>query len=164
MVPGPQYLDRKIARNIYLSSADVSDIIWNSSKPVESISNLFSYGIKKSNPGLDLTILKHEYGEQEHLKTSVESLLVVAEEEGCTPFWGVENFDGKKLTGSLFLYNPQQGYDHVVKIECNPTEIIDGTGEIKARAYLYVPTNNVKSLDEPYRTKSEDEKIKYMDN
>lgn len=164
ILPGPIYIDRQIARNVYLGSEDASDIIWDVSKPVESISNLFSYAPVKKDAGLDLTVFKHEYGEKEHLKTSIEHLLSIAEEEGCLPFWGLESFDGNSLTGSLFLYNPQQGYDHVVKIECNPKDVIEGKGEIIAKAYLYIPTNNVRALDEPYITKTEDEKIKYMDN
>lgn len=164
IMPGPKYLDRRITRNIYLASTDASDIIWDTAKPTESISNLFSGTPINADFDMVITFIKHEYGEQEKLKTSVENLLAVAQEEGCDPFWGLESFDGTRLIGSLFLYNAQQGYDHVVKIECNPAEIIEGNGEITARAYLYIPTNNVRTLDEPYRIKTEDEKIKYMDN
>ena len=163
ILPGTQYLDRHISRNIYLCSKDSLNAIWDPSKPLESISNLFIGEAANENPGLYLTIMKHDYGEKELLKTNIESLLDVAEEDGCIPFWGLESFDGTKLTGSLFLYNPYQGYDHVVKIECNPVEIIEGKGEINGTAYLYIPTNNVWNLDEPYITKTEDEKIKYKD-
>lgn len=161
ILPGPVYLNKNISRNIYLSSANPPIIIWDVNKPLESISNLFTYSPNAGSIDAELTILKHEYGEKELIKTNIENLLAVAEAEGCIPYWGVESFEGSKLIGSLFLYNQQLGYDHVVKVECIPEEIIEGKGKITATVFLYIPTNNVKTLDEPYRVKLENEKIKY---
>lgn len=56
---------------------------------------------------------------------------------------------------------PIQGYDHVFSIECKPEDVIDGNGTIKARASLYIPTNNVDNLFQPYVKKSKNEKINY---
>ena len=164
VMAGETYINPQITRNKYLYGGKEPSLIWDASHPAESLSNLFICGAGKGDTSLDLTIIKHNYGDQEQVETSVENLLAVAEEEGCRPFWGLESFDDGIIKGSLFLYNPVQGYDHVLKIECVPEEIIEGNGKIIAKAYLYIPSNNVSNLNEPYRVKSEDEKIKYWEN
>ena len=164
ILPGEHYINEYITRNIYLYSDNESEFIWDSKHPLESVSNLFICGTGNGDTDVDLTVMKHEYGEKEQLKTSVENLIAIAEKEGCVPFWGLENYENGKVTGSLFLYNPRQGYDHVVKIECVPEEIIAGDGKIIAKAYLFIPSNNVSNINAPYRVKTEDEKIKYWEN
>ena len=163
VLPGSYYINDNIRRNIYLNS-DRDSFIWDANYPLESINNLFICGVAEVNPDVDLTIMKHDYGEKEQIKTNIENLISIAEIEGCLPFWGLESYENGKVTGSLFLYNSGQGYDHVVKIECLPEQIILGEGCISAKAYLYIPSNNVSNLNEPYRVKTEDEKIKYWDN
>ena len=161
VLPGETYINQQITRNKYLYSDKKPELIWDASHPVESLSNMFIYGVGKVDTPLSLTIVKHDYGDQEQVETNVESILAQAEKDGCQVFWGLESFENGIIKGSLFLYNPVQGYDHVLKIECVPEEIIEGNGKIIAKAYLYVPSNNVINLNEPYRVKSEDEKIKY---
>lgn len=163
-LPGDTYISKDINRNTIFEKEDSISFkpVWNISHPVESIGNMMIYPSSiYSNPILDVTILKHEYGETENIEITLNKFIAICENEGCIPFWGVENFDGEKLQGALFLYNPFQGYDHVLKIECKPEEIINGTGKIKGRASLYIPTNNVHNLFSPYVPKTEDEKIKY---
>lgn len=164
ILPGPSYINEYITRHIYLTSDREPIFVWDAKRPLESINNLFICGAGKVNPDVNLTIIKHEYGEKEQIKTDIENLIAVAEAEGCTPYWGVESYENGKVTGSLFLYNSNQGYDHIFKIECRPEEIIAGKGTLNAKAYLYIPSNNVSNLYEPYRVKTENEKIKYRKN
>ena len=164
ILPGLWYINDQISRNIYLYSDKDFSYVWDKERPLESISNLFICDAGDVKPVVDLTIVKHDYGEKEEIRTDIENLISVAEIEGCVPYWGVESYENGIITGSLFLNHPGQYYDHVLKIECNPEEIIAGKGKIKAKAYLYIPTNNVSNLNEPYRVKTEDEKIKYRDN
>lgn len=163
ILPGENYINENITRNIYLSSDKDSSLIWNNAYPLESISNLFICGASEGNIDVDLTVIKHDYGESEQLITNIENLIAVAEIEGCVPYWGLESFENGKITGSLFLFNPELMYDHVLRIECIPEEIMAGEGAIVAKAYLYIPTNNVRNLNEPYRVKTEDEKINYRE-
>ena len=163
-LPGSHYINENITGNIYLYSDGAPSLIWDVEHPSESISNLFISSVGKEDSELDLTVIKHEYGEKEEIKTTVENFMAVAANEGCIPFWGIESLNDGKLTGSLFLYNEREGYDHVLKIECLPEEIIEGRGSISANAYLYIPSNNVRTINEPYRIKSEDEKIRYWED
>lgn len=160
ILPGGSYQNKNITRNVYLNSE--LKPVWDAKYLSESIANFFlfpsdTYG----NIQMDLTVLKHEYGEKETLSIPVVNVLSEMESEGCVSYWGVERLNNGILEGALFFFNPTQGYDHVLKIECNPEEIINGEGIIKARASLYIPTNNVDNLNAPYVKKSEEERIKY---
>ena len=165
IIPGKTYLNKDINRNIYLKMDSIDRPIWSMDYPTESISNLFLYPSNEyGSEDIEITVLKHEYGETETFNTTIENLLAVCEEQGCIPYWGFERNDGDILSGSLFLYNWKHGYDHVFKIECNPKDVINNNGILKARASLYIPTNNIDTLYEPYRKKSDDEKIRYWED
>lgn len=162
VIPGYSYQNKDITRNVYLTTDSVVNPIWDANFPLESIANLFicpngSYG----DIELNITVLKHEYGEQERFTVALDRFLAYCEEEGCVPFWGVEKFIDGKIEGALFLYNQGQGYDHVLKIDCEPNAVIENNGSINARASLFVPTNNVNNLFQPYIKKTEKEKIHY---
>ena len=137
--------------------------VWTTAQPLESMANLFlfpseAYGEKM----IELTVLKHEYGTREKLTVPLAGLLAVCESEGCETYWGVETYENGLLCGALFFRNRRGGYDHVLKIECNPTEVIGGTGKLTARASLYVPTNNIHNLMAPIPDKEgKSRKIRY---
>ncbi len=159
--PGATYQSKAVTRNTYFNSKDINPV-WDADLPLESIANLFIFPSDRyGDPKVSMTILKHEYGEKESLSISLNQLLSVTENEGCVPYWGIEKYENGILEGALFLYNQQRGYDHVLTIECNPIDVINHMGEIKARASLFIPTNNVQNLYSPYVKKTEKEKIKY---
>lgn len=160
VLPGGTYHNNNITANVYLDSS--INPIWNVGHPAESMANLFLLPSPKyGNHPVALTILLHEYGEKETLHTTVDKIMDVFEKDGCMAFWGVEKISDGIIEGVLFLYNQVHGYDHVMKIECSINDLINATGEIKARANLYIPTNNVDNLYAPYVKKSEEEKINY---
>lgn len=162
IIPGYSYQNKDITRNIYLTTDSLVNPIWDAKFPLESIANLFicPNDIYKDIE-LNITVLKHEYGEQESFTVSVDKFLAYCEEEGCVPFWGVEKFHDGKIEGALFLYNQGQGYDHVLKIDCEPKAVIEDKGSITARVSLFIPTNNVNNLFQPYIKKTDKEKIRY---
>lgn len=160
VLPGSSYQNKDITRNIYLDSE--LEPVWDTEYPSESLADIFLFPSDKySDIQMDLTVLKHEYGEKETVSIPVVNVLSEMENEGCVSYWGVERLSNGILEGSLFFYNPNQGYDHVLKIECSPEDVINGQGKIKARASLYIPTNNVDNLYAPYMKKSEEERIRY---
>lgn len=159
--PGATYQSKDVTRNTYFNSKDINPV-WDAGLPLESMANLFIFPSDKyGDTKVNLTILKHEYGEKESVTISLNQLLSVCEDDGCVPYWGVEKYENGILDGALFLYNQQKGYDHVLKIECNPIAVISSKADIKARASLFIPTNNVQNLYSPYVKKTEKEKIKY---
>lgn len=162
--PGAIYQTKGITRNVYFESDenDVISPVWNTAYPLESMANAFLFPAEKyGDIMLNLTVLKHEYGEKETLTVPLNRFLAACEDDGCVAYWGVEKYENGLLKGALFLYNQGRGYDHVFRIECNPAEVIAGGAEIKARGGLFIPTNNVNKLFAPYVKKTEKEKIKY---
>lgn len=147
---GRHYLDREINRNVYFFMDSVPTIIKSSKFPAESISNIFIYPSSNNELiNVEITVLKHELGNIEKFLTPLYNILAVCEADGCLPYWGLEDYSNGELTGSLFLYNWEQGYTHILKVQCTPSEVLNDTGTIKARASLYVPTNNISSLFDP---------------
>lgn len=160
--PGGAYLNKDITSNIFLFFNGTLTPVWSKEYPLESIADMFLYpSTIYEDSKIEVKVLKHEYGESETFTIPLSYLWSAAESDGCTPYWGVESFENGKLKGALFLFNQHQGYDHVFSIECKPEDVIDGNGTIKARASLYIPTNNVDNLFQPYVKKSKNEKINY---
>ncbi len=162
VLPGGTYQNKDITRNVYFTGAERLLPVWDASMPAESLANLFIYPSDVYGPHeIEITVLKHEYGETEVVRMDLDRFLAVCERAGCVPFWGVERMADGKLTGALFLYNSSEGYDHVLKVDCVPEDVIAGSGLLKARASLFIPTGNVHNLYAPYVKKSEKEKISY---
>ncbi|MDO5395461.1 MAG: hypothetical protein Q4F07_05800 [Bacteroidales bacterium] len=162
---GSDYHNKDITNDIYAvvdSDGNISPV-WHAGQPLESIADMFVYPADGAygDPTIEMTVLKHEYGEQEKLTVGLRKFLAVCEADGCTPYWGVEKFADGHLEGALFMVNPRQGYNHTFKIDCMPADVIGGKGVVKARASLYVPVNNIRDLYEPYKKKTEKERIKY---
>ena len=162
ILPGGSYINRNINRNIYFSDYDLMTPVWSPDYPLESFANLILYPSEVyTDPDVDVTVVRHEYGEKETFTAPLSQLLAVAEGEGCMAFWGMEKYEDGILEGSIFIYNRHQGYDHVVKITCDPVAVVNGEGTVKARVSLFIPTNNVRDMFTPYIKKTEEEKIRY---
>lgn len=166
IIPGVTYINNEINTNTYFCRPDtVSDKwepVWSKAYPVQSIANLCLFpSAVYGDPKVEIKVRKHEYGKSETLTIPFSDLIAVARHNGCKPFFGVEKFKDGELNGALFFYNKMRGYDHVFRLICRPEEVIDGTGVIKAVASLYIPTNNIDDLFQPYVHKKPHEKINW---
>lgn len=150
ILPGESYLkDGIINRNTYFYLDEISPV-WECCYPMESISNLFIFPtVKHSDIGMEVTVLKHEYGEKDVIETTVGHLLAVCENEGCIPYWGVNSFEKGHIEGTLFLVNKDCGYNHILRIQCDTDDIFSKRNRIIARASLYIPTGNIDNLFQP---------------
>lgn len=162
IIPGGSYVNRNINRNVYFNNRNLLTPVWSPVHPLESFANLVLYPSEVYiEPDVEVTVVRHEYGEKETFTVPLSQLLAAAEGEGCMVFWGKEKYEDGILEGSIFTYNRHQGYDHVVKITCDPVAVVNGEGTLKARASLFIPTNNVRDMYAPYIKKTEEKKIKY---
>lgn len=161
VLPGDTYLHPGITSTAYVRAADARPV-WDSEKPCESIANLFILTpMEGGSVPMEITVMLHEYGARDTVKTDVATFMAMCRAHGCKPYWGVEKWADGTLEGSLFLYNAAGSYDHTLKITCRPDEVIAGRDTVRARAGLFIPTGNVHNLTEPYRTKTDNEKIRY---
>lgn len=148
-VPGKFYQVRGISATTYFRPDSAGTVIplMDTGFPAESIANLFLLPVPLARTtGMDLSVMTHEYGSATRLQTTVDKLLSYCEGAGCQAFFGVEKLEEDNLSCSLFLYNPAEGYDHVFKLDCHPSEILAGNGVFTGRVSLFVPTDNVSDL------------------
>ncbi|MDE6282671.1 MAG: hypothetical protein K2L97_01630 [Muribaculaceae bacterium] len=135
----------------YIWPADADPgVLLDSYYPAESIANLFLLPLDEGRDViLDLTFATHDYGSSVKLSTTVDKFVSLCQADGCEVYFGVESCHDNTFKGSLFMYNRADGYDHVVRLECDPVEVIDGAGHIKGRVSLFVPTDNVRNIFQP---------------
>ena len=69
------------------------------------------------------------------------------------PYFGYEETKDGKLQGGLFLYNKELGYDHVLSLSCDVKDIATDKLVFTSRAYLFIPTTNVKNLYNDIKSK-----------
>lgn len=122
-----------------------ASLVYDSTYPAQSVANIFICGAKQSIP-ITIVIPKHEYGKQETVITTVETLLQECIADGCEVYWGTESVADDELRGALFLYNMSYGYEHIMRITCDPRLIGSDKLTMQGRMSLFVPTNNVKNL------------------
>ena len=146
VLEGPIFRISDISADTYFYEDSIGEVhpVYSADFPAQTLANLLMLRSPQANhTNLDLTVLRHEYGEKEQITTSVGTFIAYAIGQGCQPYWGVERIaDDGLVEGALFLYNEQEGYNHTLKIECRPAEVVAGTGAVKARASLFIPTAN----------------------
>lgn len=98
-----------------------------------------------SNCKIKLKFIKTE-GRTDSLLIPVRNLTLFCLTNGCRGYWGIEGASDKTIEGSLFFYNKDAGYDHVIYISAPITNIGNKEYIIRGKVYLYTPTSNVKSL------------------
>lgn len=124
------------------------DLVMDPDYAAESMANLLvaPADIADSIP-VNLSIQTHGYNSKADLPTNVMRLVSYCINVGCQPYFGVihDNPEGNS-TYVLYMVNPQENYLHVFPMECNPRGVIDNFDPINMRAYLFVPTDNIKTL------------------
>lgn len=163
IVGGDKYGRENVSRDIYLVMKDDHTLstVYSAGHPVETIADLFICGTDVQSVPIVLDISKHDYGARDTILTTVESLREVLADDGCVPFYGTESADDDRLCATVFFYNQALGYDHVLRVECDPRLIGAEDFELIGRMSLFVPTNNVKDLYEMPDPDAHRKRIKY---
>ncbi len=162
VLKGESYNISEVNGNMYfsLNEEGVPEEFMNPECPIPTFANIIILG-NGYGGNIELKVSKHEYGKSETFTVPLESLIQYCISQGCKVYWGVEECRENLLIGTIFLYNPSEMYDHVVRVELNPQDIGADNFVVKGRASLFIPTNNVQNLFQEYKQKGDDEKIKY---
>lgn len=144
-IDGEKYGMSEVSSSYYLAD-DGHRLLYSSAYPAESLANLFICGVEGQDAPITVSIAKHEYGVRDTVQTTVSSLSGLCEEEGCDIYWGTESLEEGRLLGSVFFSNWMLGYDHVLRVECDPSLLGTEDFSIKARMSLFIPTTNIKDL------------------
>ena len=144
---GASYLSESINSNTYLFyGLDGSyNFIVDMAQPIATIANMMVCGVGYQAM-LDMTVALHEYGSTINLEVAMEQFRQYCIHRGCKLFWGFEENVGDVLQGALFCHNEKEGYEHIVRISCHPSELGNKNFVITARASLFVPTTNVSDV------------------
>lgn len=150
VVKGDTYGVAQVSRDVYLmmTADSLMATVYSPEMPVATLADMFICGLDGLSVPAVITIPRHDYGVVDTLTTTVESLREVCGADGCVPFWGTESIDGDELRGTVFFYNRALGYDHVLRVVCDPRLIGAPDFCLHCRMSLFVPTNNVKNLYE----------------
>lgn len=146
MLPGQKYVVPQVSSNTFyfIDEEGYYVPLIDFDYPAESLANIFILPTEIGrHTTLDLTVLTHEYGTKAHMLTTVDKFVSLCQTDGCQVYYGVESLRDGRLECAVFLYNPSEGYDHVLRLTCDPDRVLDGEGTITGRLSLYVPTENV---------------------
>lgn len=158
---GEHYILPQVNRNMYFRRDSTYGVVlvYDKEFPVQSVANMMVSGDKwlTAYP-LELSVTTYDR-EVVTLNMTLRQLLGYAQKKGCVAYWGYDSTEDGVLKGTLFLYNPAYGYDHVVRVTCD----IDSVGTkdlvLKAQAMLFSPTTNIKTLFGDGKGKSKPKKI-----
>lgn len=161
VLEGDHYIIMDVNQNLYYKKT-VNEgliLIWDKLYPAESIANMFiSHDKWLTGYPIKIRIPTHER-KTEEVKVTVRQLLAYAHKTGCQAYWGLESLTETELKGTLFLYNPAYGFDHVFNISCDPRLIGSNDFEVISMATLFSPTTNIKNLFAESKGKSTPKKV-----
>ena len=138
---GDSYLTENINQNkyYYLSEDSIFSYVFDLTNPLLSFSNLL---LADSFFGalINLNIQQHEYGSIYTMTIPLEQLILFCRSQGCCVYWGVSHHEDEKINGTLFFWNPYEGYEHVIRLKCDFNTLELDKIVIEATAMLFVPS------------------------
>ena len=115
---------------------------------LESLANMMLSGFSDSPKQISLKI--SQYGYKFHtLDLDFAQLFDALSSEGCTPYWGIDTYDGKTVKGLYIWLNPSGGYAHLLSVTV-PIGILSNPEKIDAKLHCYLRLDNLKSMFEEY--------------
>lgn len=148
VLPGNTYVINSVSNDSYFTinkKKNQTELIMDAMNPVPTIANMIVIG-NGFEGNLELKISKHEYGKSEIINIPLEAFIQYNITNGCDVFWGLDSFNSNMLKGTIFCYNSNEGYDHIIRIEVNTSQLGSNKLTIKGYASLFVPTNNIQNL------------------
>ena len=146
--PGETYLDPVVNSSTYYIKQDSVFVpLSDKAYPELSIANAVLFSSNDILKDYDMTA-RFVCVENEVLEKSLSlrQLIDCAVADGCNTFVGISGIKDNIIKGTVFLYNRALGYDHIVSFTADISKIETHEMELKARVYLFSPTNNVKEL------------------
>ena len=112
----------------------------------ESLANiLLSPAKEEDTMPMELSVRKSDY-HTDVVNTTPKAFRDYCLSQGCKPYFGFESIRGGNASAILIMSNKALGYDHIIHITCSTSDIGSEDLVLKATAYLFTPTHNVKTL------------------
>ncbi|MDE6276742.1 MAG: hypothetical protein K2M06_01390 [Muribaculaceae bacterium] len=147
-LPGDWIVDEAISSDLIFDRDDEGFFLVDAPEyPDATIQNLLCGSVPEDfDLRLDLEVITQKYGSSRKLNVSAEAFIAYALKHGCRPYWGLEELDWDVVRGALFLADEERGIVHLLRLEGNPKELGEPEMTLRGKAYLFIPTNNVKTL------------------
>lgn len=112
---------------------------------MESLANMMLMGYSSDPRRVNVKVSKYGYGSHT-VDIAFSSLFKLLADEGSTPYWGVETYDGSIVNGLWVWINTEGGYTHMLSVT---TPVTPGA-PMEAKLHCYLRLDNLKSLFEEY--------------
>ena len=169
VVPGDHYLIDEINNNRYLTvNAKDSDgvhehhigFVFERHQPQESFANLMvEPDMPIDSARVELEFVLGNY-KRDTVNVALRDWMAFCRKQGCQPYFGFEENNEGTLTGTLIMRNKQSGYDHIVAVRAEESELFADHPFVHAKVHLFTPSTNVRNLFGK-ATKSNRPRIKY---
>lgn len=129
----------------YVMGGDsVCRLLYAKDYPAESLCNTLLTGAA-CNKEVDVTVMGQDFSRTQ-LQTTVSALAGFLKSGGCRSFFELKRNTDKELQFSVYAENRSSGYTHLFIFTCSPHHALGGRTPLEARAFLFIPTSNIKSL------------------
>ncbi len=144
---GGCYLQKGINGDTYYTKAEKGKprLLYSAEYPMESLANMFLSAdtAYKSKP-LWVDIVRDDF-RKETVKCDIRRLTELAQSQGCTPYFALAEADDDAYECWLYMCNNAAGYVHLFKLT-GTTKTVVSYRPMQVKAYLYLPTANIKNV------------------
>lgn len=145
VVEGDSFLIREMRNDLFLERDSAGwHLINRMESPERTLSNMMLSPLFEPQSAVQLMVDKYGYA-SESVEIPYRHFLLMAIEEGCTPYFGVKtkNADGT-YSGTLMLVNRRGGYVHMLSVTVPVASLSAGSEAVfSGRLLLYIPIFNV---------------------
>lgn len=120
-------------------------LLFNRKYPVESLANLLTTVNLENDFRINVRLKKYD-APDENLVVPLSQFISYFLRQGCTPYFGVMNFEGTSAACELLMHNADEGYCHTMKVTCDVEQLLDKKGNMTARLTSYIPILKIKKL------------------
>lgn len=145
VVRGDSFLIREMRNDIFLERDSTGwHLINRTDSPERTLSNMMLSPLFEPQSTVQLMVDKYGYA-SECVELPYRHFLLMAVEEGCTPYFGVKTKNGDgSYSGTLMLVNRKGGYVHMLSAIVPVTSLAAGSETVfSGRLLLYIPIFNV---------------------
>ncbi|MBQ7530271.1 MAG: hypothetical protein IJT12_01015 [Paludibacteraceae bacterium] len=145
MAQGTCYLSDQLTNTIYLHKNQNLRILSSPYVfPKQTLQNIMIAG---SDSTIVVRMEHHRYGYNVIADTiSLNAWQNIAYNDGCIPYWGVENFNTETINGSYIWVNESLGYIHVLFVEFPIKTLLGKKDVVRCSLHSYVRMSNVTDL------------------
>ncbi|PXV65011.1 hypothetical protein CLV62_1089 [Dysgonomonas alginatilytica] len=144
---GAKYILESMNSNLYYKKEANRgfSLLSDTNYPVELVANLMISDEIENNFLLNIT--QYKYGQNTtNFTIPLKQWVSYCLHSGCTPYFGVESQDESQIKASVIMENKKLGYNHILYIVFDKSQLSKLGGTIDAKLYSYIPTHNVTDL------------------